>query len=501
MIRFFIDTDDDFDVGASLEITDEIEMWRSVRAVDRVSRAESEGEFEATLRHGRAVAAWWRVGRLLEGRVGAFVFFRGFITEVIGQGYGKTFLRARTWLQFMLWRGRTPDVVGLVAIEAVRSVVREASPGLPGARRPSAALVESLFGVNVGRRLYWRSGDRPLYWRSADKPLYWRHGPGGLTYAYGHVGDTDTVGAGLLCGPPAPAVAGAAATVIDRLTAVEYAIENYEYGRLLDEIAVLASIERGWLYSGGGVDIAFVSGAESAAPAEAAKVVSRGIFGRYAYQWHVGENAIAQVVGRVPDVQLKSGVVYRLDDVALLPGVSSWRVPVRDSGRPAEVAGELVVEWSELDGVSAAASGAAGDLLLEVFNNTGAGVTLGWIEVSGSLRVYQGGEYGERVTGRYGGSSIELAGVGGGQAGLNAALGYWGTVGAQGGAEALSVTLDGRRFAEAWGGELGTLLRTDALEAEGIVGGPDMYWIVGVRGEGSPEALTVQYDLMRFVAA
>lgn len=532
MIRFYLDTDDDFDVSYGLDITEEIEVWRTDRAVNRLSRAESQGHFQATLRHGRSLATWWREGRLIEGRVGDAVFFRGFITEAIGQGYGKTLIQARTWLQFMEWRGQTPNVVGLSALEALRSVVLEAAAGLPGAWRPSAALIERVFGGQRPDRLYWGGSDRPLFWRDRSRPFYWRRGPLSShslrwrasskplawrsadrvifwrsapenvgVFSYGYVGDMDMVSENTLTGPPAPLVGGDAQSVVDRLSAVEYTIENFEYGRFIDEVSVLASIERGWLYSGGATDIAFIGRAASAAPAGAAMSVTRDLFGRYEYEWHVGENAIAQVVGRIPDVQIQDDVIYRQVDVFVVQGASSWRVSVRDRGRPAEVSGALNVIWSAASGISVAASPLAGDLLLEVFNNSGADARLDWIEVSGQLRVYQGGEYGDRVTGRYGGRSIELAGVAGGQAGLDAALDYWGVVGSLGGAEVRTVTLDGRRFERAWSGEIGALMRTDALEAEGIEGGADMYWIVGVRGRGNPASVTVEYELMRYVQA
>jgi len=500
VIRFYLDTDDDFDVSVTLDITDEIVSWETSRAVDRFSRAESEGRAEFLLRRGRARASWWRVGRLIEGRAGEHVVFRGFIIEARGSAFGRVVVQARTWLQFMAWRGRTPDVVGLGASDGLRRIVSEAAAGLPGARVPSAAVLEAAHDLDPARRLFWISGDRPLEWVSSERPLYWITGPEtGVTYAYGRVGDSDTVGDGLLVGPPQPEVVGDAATVIDRLTAVEYAIENYEYGRYLDELSVLASIERGFLYSGGESDIAFQARAESAAPSGAAMEVTGARFGRYEYEWRVGSAAAAQFVGRLPDVQASEGLIYRQEDLIAPPGASSWRVVVRDRGRPAEATGALVVEMAQTAGVSALASSVAGDLLLEVFNSTGAAAQVDWLEVTGNLRVYQGGAYGDRVTGRYGGASVELVGVGGGEAGLNDALEYWSVVGAEGGPEVATVRLDGRRYADVWGGELGGLLRTDALDREGITGGAELYWIVGARGLGDPATVTVEYELMRYV--
>lgn len=499
MIRFFLDTDDDFDVSAGLDISEEILNWSTVRQADRIHRAETEGMLEATLRFGRSLPGWWREGRLIEGRVGDFVFFRGFILDAAGAGFGQTKIRAMTWAGYLAWRGSTPDVVGLTTIEALRTVFKAAAAGLPGALVPSGALIERIHDEVVGRRLYWRDTHKPLYWRSEDKPLYWRHGPIVGVYAYGFVGDTDTVGNTLLVGPPRPAVVGDSAATVDRLTAVEYDIENYEYGRYLDEMQVLAAGERGWIFSGGGNDVDCLGRVESAAPSGAVFEVMQADFGRFEYEWHVGAGAIGQVAGRAPDLQPVTGVIYRQENVFVPAGVSSWRIALRDRGRPAEAVGGMAASWSEVGDLSVAASALAGDLLIEVFNNTGAGLTLGWIEVSGRLNVYQGGEYADRVSGRYGGSSVELRGVFGGAAGLSQALDYWGLVTAQGGPELRSVTLDGRRFSGAWGGQIGGLLRSDALAREGASDGATDYWIVGVRGAGAAQGVSVTYDLMRYV--
>ena len=501
MIRFYLDTDDDFDVLQGLDITEEIVSWETRRAADEISRAETDGLLIATLRRGRALPGWWRVGRLIEGRVGDFVFFRGFMQQAVGLGNGMVQVRALTWLRYMRWRGRTPMVVGLEVIDAIREVVRAAADGLPGADRPSAALIESVFGETRPRRLHWRGTDRPVYWRSADDPVYWRVGPAPDpdTYHYGRVGDTDTVGDTTLVGPPLPLVIGESVGVVDRLSAVEYAIENYEYGLYEDEISVLAASEIGWVFSGGGSDIVCVGRAKSIAPPDAAFEVTAAIYGRYDYAWHVGQDAIGQVVGRRPDVQLTSGVVYRQDNVIAPPGVSSWHVAVRDRGRPAEATGVLVADWPMIDDVSVKASALAGEVLIEVFNNTGADVVLDWIEVSGNMRVYQGGVYESRVSGRYGGRSIELGGVFGGAAGLAYSLNYWATVVAGGGAELASVTLDGRRFGSAWLGQIGGLLEADALGRQGVTDGPDTYWITGIRGRGEAAAVEITYELMRYV--
>lgn len=499
MIRWFLDTDDDFDVSAGLDISEEILSWSTVRQADRVHRAETDGMLEATLRFGRAALSWWREGRLIEGRVGAFVFFRGFILDAVGAGFGQTKIRALTWAGYLAWRGSTPDVVGLTTIEALRAVFKAAAAGLPGARRPSGAIVESIHGVVVGRRLFWRDTHKPLYWRDSTRPLYWRYGPIAGAYAYGYVGDTDTVGDTLLVGPPRPAVVGTSVATVDRLTAVEYAIENFEYGRYLDELQVLASGERGWIFSGGGNDVDCMGRSESAAPTGDVFLAMQSTFGRFEYEWHVGGGAIGQVAGRAPDLQPVVGVIYRQENVFIPAGVSSWRVVLRDRGRPAEAVGGMSASWPEVGDLSIAASALSGDLLIEVFNNTGAALRLGWIEVSGQLNVYQGGEYGDRVTGRYGGESVELRGVFGGSEGLGQALDYWGVVAAEGGPELRSVSLDGRRFAAAWGGQIGGLLRSDALAREGITGGATDYWIVGVRGRGEASGVTVTYDLMRYV--
>ena len=500
MIRWFLDLDDDFDVSAGLDISDEVLDWSTDRAADGISRAETRGILRMSLRRGRSLLGWWREGRLIEGRVGDFVFFRGFVRDAVGAGNGGTRVRALTWLRYMAWRGRTPDVVGLGTVDALRAVVEAAAAGLPGARIPSPAVVEHLHDDFVGRRLYWRGTDRPLYWRDISKPLYWRHGPiGGGRFSYGRVGDTDTISDRLLVGPPPPAVVGESVAVVDRLTAVEYNIENYEYGRYIDEIAVLAGGERGWIFSGGANDIDCVGRAGSAVPAGTIFEASGAVFGRYEYAWGVGDGAIAQVIGRLPDVQESEGVLYRQENVFAPVGVSSWRVPVRDRGRPAEATGVLTADWPMSDGISVGASALAGDILVQVFNNSGADARLDWIEVSGMSRVYQGGAYGDVVTGRYGGESVELQGVFGGAAGLEAALDYWSVVLAEGGPELSSITLDGRRFEAAWGGQIGDLLRSDALQREGVVDGATDYWIVGVRGAGRPEAISVTYELMRYV--
>jgi len=500
VIRFYLDTDDDFDVAHGLDISEEIISWESRRAADGISRAETDGILAATVRRGRALASWWRAGRLLEARVDDDVFFRGFLLDAIGAGDGQTRIRAATWLQHLSWRGRTPGVVGLSAIDALRSVVNAAADGFPGASRPSAALIEQTFAERRPRRLYWGATDRPLFWGDASKPLYWRYAPDEFTgvYEYLRLGDTDVLGDRTLFGPPPPAVAGESAAVVDRLTAVEYSIENYEYGLYRDEVAVLAAGEIGWVFSGGEDDIAFIGRAKSAAPPGEPMAVSQAVYGRYAYAWQVGEDAVGQVVGRQPDVQESRGVIYRQENVIAAPGVSSWNVSVRDRGRPVEVAGDLRVDFPMISGVSIGASAAFGDLLIQVFNNSGGSMTIDWIEVSGTSRVYQGGLYGSAVTGRYGGRSVELRGVFGGAAGLSAALDYWSAVLGPGGLELRSVTLDGRRFRDAWRGELGGLLRADALAREGMDGGPDLYWIVGVRGSGAPEVLTITYDLMRY---
>ena len=119
--------------------------------------------------------------------------------------------------------------------------------------------------------------------------------------------------------------------------------------------------------------------------------------------------------------------------------------------------------------------------------------------MSGRSRVYQGGEYGEVSTGRYGGRVVELPGVFGGSSGLTEALDYWAAVGSLGGLELRSVTLDGRRFAGAWGGQLGGILRSDALTRQGSTDGPELYWITGIVGEATPLATRVTYELMRYV--
>lgn len=503
MLRFYLDSDDDFDVVHGLDISEEIISWETDRRADRVSRAESHGSLELVLRRGRSLASWWREGRLIEGRVGDLVFFRGFVLDAVGIGNGQTRIRALTWLQHLRWRGRNSDVVGLSVIDALRAVVDEAANGCPGPARPSAALIEAVFGVTRPRRLYWRGTDRPLYWGSLDKPLYWRIGPGPdpSTYHYGLVGDTDVVRGTTVVGPPVPEVVGQSEALVDRFTAIEYQLENYEYGLYEDEVAVLASGEIGWIFSGGHPDIVCIGRSVSAAPSGAPFEVSEAIYGRYGYEWQVAEGAIGQVVGRQPDIQETSGLLYRQENVSCPVGVSSWNVVLSNRGRPTEAAGDLIAEWPMMDGLSVGVSASFGDLLIEVFNDTGAAVVLEYIEVSGDSRVYQGGAYDSRVSGRYGGRSVELRGVFGGAAGLAAALDYWGAVLAPSGLEVRSVTLDGRRFAQAWGGQIGDLLRTDALQREGLAGDLSSYWIVGVRGRGDAAEVNVTYELMRYVEA
>lgn len=499
MIRFYLDTDDDFDLASGLDFTEEVIAWDSRRRVDKVSRAEVDGLLSMTIRRGRALATWWRVGRMLEGRVGDFVFFRGFMLDAVGLANGKTRARFMTWLGFLRWRGQTPDVVGLSVIDAVRAVLSRASVGLPGARIPSGAVIEDIHDEVVGRRLYWRDTDAPLFWRGSDRPLYWRRGPTVGVYSFCYVGETDTVGDRLLVGPLQPQVVGESVAVVGRLTSIEYNLENYEYGEFIDEIAALASGERGWIFSGGGNDVDCIGRDGSAAPDMPVFEVMGADFGRFEYEWQVGEDAIGQVVGREPDVQESSGVLYRQERVSAQAGLSSWRVALRDRGRPAEAAGELQAAWAQTEDVSVAVSSSGGDIQLEVFNATGGVAVIDWIEVTGRSRVYQGGEYGEVSTGRYGGRSVELPGVFGGSAGLTDALDYWVAVGARGGLELRSVTLDGRRFAGAWGGQLGGLLRSDALTREGAADGPQSYWITGIVGEATPQETRVRYELMRYV--
>lgn len=502
MIRFYLDTDDDFEVGHGLDISEEIIDWESRRRADRISRAETDGMLGFKVRRGRASPDWWRVGRLIEARVDDFVFFRGFVLDAASIGKGMTRVRALTWLQYLRWRGRTPAVVGLAVIDAVREVINAAADGFPGASHPSARLIEQVFGGIRPRRLYWRLSDAPLYWRTRDNPLYWRVGPAPEpdAYHYGRVGLTDTVGDTTLVGPPQPAVAGASSGIVDRLTAVEYAIENFEYGLYEDEIAALAAGELGWIFSGGGNDIDSVGRVASAAPAGRPMPVTTAIYGRYGYEWQVAADAVGQVVGRQPDVQESQGLLYRQENVAAPAGVSSWNVALRDRGRPAEATDDLTADWPMTDGVSVGVSAAFGDLLIEVFNETGAPVVIDWIEVSGTSRVYQGGVYDSRVTGRFGGLSVALRAVFGGAAGLTEALDYWSAVLGEGGIELASVTLDGRRFASAWSGQIGGLLDSDALRREGIRDGATRYWIVGVRGRGEPKAIEVTYELMRYEA-
>lgn len=498
MIRFYLDTDDDFDLASGLDFTEEVIGWDSRRRVDKVSRAETDGLLVLTIRRGRALATWWSVGRMLEGRVGDFVFFRGFMLDAVGLANGQTRARFMTWLGFLRWRGQTPDVVGLSVIDAVRAVLSRASAGLPGARRPSGAIIEHLHGETQGRRVYWRDTDRPVSKGSVNKPVYWRHGPSEGAYSFCYVGETDMVGERLLVGPLPPQVEGESVAVVERLTSVEYNLENYEYGEFIDEIATLASGERGWIFSGGGHDVDCIGRDGSAAPDTPVMEVMGAVFGRFEYEWQIGEDAIGQVVGREPDVQVSTGVLYRQERAVVPAGVSSWRVVLRDRGRPAEATGDLTATWSAAEGVSVAASSVGGDLLLEVFNENAAQAVIDWIQVSGRSRVYQGGEYGEVSTGRYGGRSVELPGVFGGSDGLDAALDYWAAVGSQGGLELRTVTLDGR-LDGAWGGQLGGLLRSDALTRQGATGAPDRYWITGVLGEASPRGIRVTYELMRYV--
>lgn len=498
MIRWYLDTDDDFDVSAGLDITSEIISWRTRRAVHPIDRHEIAGRLEATIRRGRANLNWWREGRLIEGRVHDCVFFRGYLRSADGVGYGETAIEALSWLQFLFWRGENPQVVGESVIDALRRVLDAAAAGLPGARQPSGTVIEAAQGAIVGRRLYWRFSDQPLSWRLPARPLYWRRGPAPVDYQYGRVGDTDTVGEGLLVGPALPAVDGSSTSIVNRLTAVEYSIENHEYGRYIDEIAVLASGERGWIFSGSAPDIRCLGRVESETPASAPLLVMSADYGRYAYTWRIASNAVSQVVGREADVQQSTGVIYRQENITVPAGVSSWRVPLRNRGRPAEATGVLIAAWADQSDINVAASALGGDLLLEVFNNTGSSTRIEWIEVSGNTRVYQGGAYEDRVTGRYGGDSVELRGV---FDGVDNAVAYWGQVLSASGPELSSVTLDGRRFPAAWAGELGHLLRSDALAREGLQDGPTDYWIIGILGEGTPEAVTVTYNLMRYGAA
>jgi hypothetical protein len=500
MIRFYLDSDDDFDVEHGLDITDEIISWETQRAADRISRAETEGNLVAVLRRGRATASWWRVGRLLEARVDDFVFFRGFLLDATGTGNGKTRIRALTWIQHLHWRGRNAMVVGLNVIDAVREVINAAANGLPGATHPSARLIESIFGETRPRRLFWRLSDAPLFWRTPQNPLYWRVGPAPDpdAYHYGRVGARDVVGNLTLAGPPQPAVAGTSNAVVDRLTAIEYAIENYEFGLFHDELAALAGGERGWLFSGSSNDIDCLGRANSASPTEDPMTITTEIYGRYAYAWSLGNDAIGQIIGREPDVQESEGILYRQDNVRVAEGVSSWTVPLRNRGRPAEASGDFTINWPMKDGLSVNASAAFGDLLIEVFNETGGATSIDWIEVSGTARVYQGGIYQTQTTGRYGGRSIELSAVFGGSDELISALDYWTSILGVEGVELASVTLDGRRFASAWLGQIGGLADIDALQREGLSEGPTRYWIVGVHAHGDPKILEIRYDLMRY---
>ena len=72
-------------------------------------------------------------------------------------------------------------------------------------------------------------------------------------------------------------------------------------------------------------------------------------------------------------------------------------------------------------------------------------------------------------------------------------------MGSQGGLELRSVTLDGRRYADAWSGQLDGVLRSDALTREGVTEEPERYWITGVLGDASPQGTRVSYELMRYV--